>query len=105
MLATWLAVEVEDAHRCSELSGEKFLFLVSPTLQVTQESRGLDDVLSSAADKGYNCSYCTSYSYGTSAQRIEEVRRAVRIKLASMVGHLKWSDVCIDAVARISARR
>lgn len=100
MSKTYYVVEVEDSiAKAKPLNGEKLRFVITPNLQLQLETRSLDEILSSANDKGLNTSYCASFS-GISSQRYEEVWRVVHSYVVGQFGPVGRHDICVEVVAR-----
>lgn len=86
--------------------GERFIFVVSPGVKLTEELRSPDEIEQVAAEKGHDISYCSSH-YGMSDQHRVEVRREVVKYLRdrkSIDVTQRW-ELSIEPLLRIIVRR
>ena len=95
MRKTYYIVEIEVEDLLREL------VVVHPNLDISEESRTLDEVMAAAMDKDYEVGYCSSF-YGASAQRFEEIRKVcVRWVRSRLEIRSEW-DVQLDVKARVT---
>lgn len=101
---TWLVVEVEDSiGRVKPLKGEKLRFLVSPRLQIVDETREVDEIVNSAVKKGMETRFCSSSGFVPIPRRSWAWAQEKILKKLREERHLniRTYDVSIDAVAAL----
>lgn len=99
---TWLIVEVCDSIFKSRPLGEgvTLLYVVSPRLEFTEESRSVDEVVSSAADKGFECRFCNEVQQGVNRRTWWLIKNKLLGILREKLGkNVREHDVSINSVA------